>query len=127
MEPVTLIVSALVAGASAAAKDTAGQAIKDAYQGLKSLLQKRFAGQPKAEAALAEHEQDPETYEKPLQKALTETNAADDEAIRQKAQELMGLVDPQGAAQGKYSVQITGNVQGFIQGDNAQQTNTYNT
>lgn len=38
MDPVSAIVGALVAGATAAASDTASQAIKDAYQGLKILL-----------------------------------------------------------------------------------------
>jgi hypothetical protein len=42
MDPITIIVSALVAGASAGLKDTVSGAIKDAYTGLKSLLVKRF-------------------------------------------------------------------------------------
>jgi hypothetical protein len=43
MEPTTLIISALVAGATAALKETASQAVKDAYAGLKALVQKHFA------------------------------------------------------------------------------------
>jgi hypothetical protein len=38
MGPVTPIVSALVAGAASAAKDTASNAVKDAYSTLKTLL-----------------------------------------------------------------------------------------
>jgi hypothetical protein len=38
MDPVTLIVSALVAGAATAAKDTTSNVVKDAYSGLKGLL-----------------------------------------------------------------------------------------
>jgi len=45
MEPVTAtIVAALVAGAVAATKDVAAQAIKDTYNGLKSLIVKKFGG-----------------------------------------------------------------------------------
>ena len=46
MDPVSLIVTALATGAAAALKDTAGEAVKDAYSGLKSLLdaQARFDG-----------------------------------------------------------------------------------
>ena len=43
MEPVTLIVGALAAGAAAAAKETASQAVKDTYGGLKNLIQKWFS------------------------------------------------------------------------------------
>jgi hypothetical protein len=38
MDPVTLIVPALVAGAASAAQDTASNAVKDAYSGIKALL-----------------------------------------------------------------------------------------
>jgi hypothetical protein len=42
MDPLTLILSALTAGAAAQA--VAGDAIKDAYAGLKSHLQQKFMG-----------------------------------------------------------------------------------
>ena len=40
MEPVSLIIAALTAGAVAAAKDTAEKGVKDTYQGLKTLIEK---------------------------------------------------------------------------------------
>ena len=49
MEPISLIIAALSAGAIAAAKDTAGTAVKDAYQGLKTLIKNKFAEQGKAD------------------------------------------------------------------------------
>jgi hypothetical protein len=72
MDPVTLIVSALSAGAASAATETASNVVKDAYSGLKTLLQKRFQGKPAAETALTEVEVDPDTWEKPLTKAVAE-------------------------------------------------------
>jgi hypothetical protein len=59
MDPVTLIVSALSAGATSAATETASNVVKDAYSSLKSLLQRRFQGKPSAGTALAEAETDP--------------------------------------------------------------------
>ncbi len=66
MEPISLIIAALVAGATKAAADIA----PDAYNGLKALIKRKFAGEPKAEMVLEEHEKDPETYEAPLKKKL---------------------------------------------------------
>jgi len=70
MDPVSIILVALAAGAAAAAKDTASQAVKDAYAGLKALVKKRFAGKPQAEIALTEYEKNEDTWQKPLQKSL---------------------------------------------------------
>lgn len=44
MEPLTAITTALAAGASAAFRDTASTAIKDAYSALKKLIKARFTG-----------------------------------------------------------------------------------
>jgi hypothetical protein len=120
MDPVTLILSALVAGATAAAKDTATQGVKDAYLGLKALIQRRFAGKQEAEVALAQHEQKPDVWKEPLKAALTDTGTARDDEVVKAAQALMKLVDPQQAAVGKYNLQITGDVQGIAQGDHQQ-------
>jgi hypothetical protein len=122
MDPVTLILTALVAGAAASVKDTASQAVKDAYSGLKALIQRKFVGKPTAELALTEHEKKPDVWKAPLEEGLKETGAEQDQDIIAAAQQLMTLVQPQQAAMGKYNVQITGNVQGFAQGDYQQVT-----
>nr|WP_287107984.1 MULTISPECIES: hypothetical protein [unclassified Microcystis] len=44
-----IILAALAAGAAAAAKDTAGTAVKDAYEGLKALIKKKFAEKGKTD------------------------------------------------------------------------------
>lgn len=123
MEPTTLIISALVAGATAALKETASQAVKDAYAGLKALIQKHFAGKPEADMALAQHEKKPEVWEAPLKDALAETGADKDEAIVQAAEKLLKLVQPQ-VGTGKYSVQI-GEAQGVVIGDEAKVEMTF--
>ena len=77
MEPVALVFGALAAGAAAAARDTASQAVKDAYAGLKFLIRKRFAEKktPEGEMALAKYEEKPAVWEAPLKDALVETEA----------------------------------------------------
>lgn len=95
MEPVTLILTALVAGAAKAA----GDAAPDAYKGLKALIQKKFAGKPVAEAMLEEHEKDPETYAAPLKKNLVEAGADQDEEILKAAQALLDKIKEQPGGQ----------------------------
>lgn len=43
MDPLSIIVMALAAGAAAGLKPTAEQAIKDAYAGIKALIQRKYA------------------------------------------------------------------------------------
>jgi hypothetical protein len=125
MDPITLILSALVAGATAAAKETATEAVKDAYHGLKALVQRRFSGKPVAETALGEYEKEPEMWKEPVRGALTEIGADKDEEIIKAAQALMEKADPQGHAQGKYNVQFAGPVYGATIGDKNTVTNTF--
>ncbi|MFN9621261.1 MAG: hypothetical protein ACK587_00260 [Cyanobacteriota bacterium] len=89
MDPLSVIIAALVAGAAAAAKDTAGAAIKDGYQGLKGLIQKKLTGSVAATVVLEEHEKDPDTYGAPLRKKLAEAAADQDAAILQAARALL--------------------------------------
>jgi len=124
MDPVTIILSALAAGATAALQETASQAVKDAYGGLKALIQKRFAGKPEAEMALAQHEKKPEVWKEPLKDALSETGADRDEAIIEQAQKVLKLVQPQQVAQGKYNVQIVQG-EGVVIGDGAKVEMTF--
>ena len=124
MDPVSIIVTALAAGAAAAAKDTASQAIKDSYAGLKSLIQKRFANKPEAEMALTQHQNKPEVWAAPLKDALTETGAAENDDIIRQAQHLLKLINPRQASQGKYNIQI-GEAKGVVIGDKARVTQNF--
>src|SRR5258708_13416498 len=111
MDPVSLIEGALVAGATASAKDVASQAVTEAYTGLKSLLSRLFAGKPNAQVILAEHETDPETYEQPLKKLLPEVHAAQDADLLAAAQPVMTLVQPHQVGMDKFTIQKTHPVQ----------------
>ena len=117
MDPITLILTSLAAGTAAGGQSFANDAIKDSYPGLKALIAHKFAGKSSAEVALNERESDPKTWEVPLKKALMQEHIDQDQEIIEAAKKVMTLVQPQQAALGKYNVQITGNVQGFAQGD----------
>ena len=73
VDPVSLIVGALAAGASEGVTETATTAVKDAYAALRRLVSKLFQGQPVAEALLDEHAKNPDgPYEQNLKTELDE-------------------------------------------------------
>src|SRR5664279_1646991 len=76
MEPISLIVSALVMGAAAAAKQVGGQALQDAYAGLKHLIEDRY----KRGGAIQALQEDPssELQKKALEDSLTKAGADKD-------------------------------------------------
>jgi hypothetical protein len=114
MDPVTVIVTALAAGAAAALNETAGQAVRDAYAGLKNLVRDRLKGTPGADVVLERHEADPQTWEPGLKSILSETNSDKDEAIIEAAKRLLEVADPAGSSAGKYNVVVTGGQVGVI-------------
>lgn len=126
MDPVSLVVGALAAGAAKGIGEAAASAVKDTYAELKQRVRSRFGGREDLELALEQHEADPATWHAPLVKAVTETEAAADKSILATAQQLMELVDPAGAAQGKYVVDARGS-QGVQIGDGNIQSNVFGT
>jgi hypothetical protein len=124
MDPITLIITALAAGAASALQDGTAQVVKDAYARLKALVKKRLAERPKGELVLAEHEATPQTWEAPLKAELAEAGAARDADLLDAAQALMNLVDETGARSGKYVVTVRDS-QGVLIGDHNTQTNTF--
>ena len=122
MDPISVIVAALVAGAFSAVKEMAGTAVEDAYAGLKEIIKSRFSGNAAATTALEAHETDPETWDKPLRKSLAEIEPEKDAEMLDAAQSLLEVADPEGTSSGKYSINVSGNVQGLVQGDHSQVT-----
>jgi hypothetical protein len=93
MEPVSLILQALVAGAQAATTD----AIKSGYNKLKALIQQKWVGKPDAETMLNGYEEvvlngrekDREAWENLLKEKLRESSIHEDQQIRQEAERLL--------------------------------------
>lgn len=124
MEPVTLILTALGAGAALGVKETASAAVKDAYDGLKALVRGRLATRRDGELVLARFEEAPETWKDPLAAELAAAGAGRDAGLVAAAQALMRLADATGSQAGKYAVQVTGG-QGVQVGDHNAQHNTF--
>jgi hypothetical protein len=104
MDPLSLVLGALAAGALKGVGETATGAIKDAYGALRDLVARKLRGRGSAEVILDEHAKDPDTYAAPMEKQLRESGVAEDPSVIEAAQKLMALLDPQGAATGQYNV-----------------------
>jgi hypothetical protein len=124
MDPVTLILAALAAGAGTAVLDEARDSVKAMYARLVTLVRERLGESPTTEVLLAEYERDHETYEAPLRAKLIQAGAANDEGLVAAAQQLLALLDTRGARAGKYVVNVEGS-QGVQIGDHNTQTNTF--
>lgn len=124
MDPVTLVVTALAAGAASALQDGASAAVKDAYARLRAAVRRRLAGRPDGELVLARHEAAPQTWQASLTAELSEAGGGDDGDLTAAAQALMELLDAAGSRAGKYSVVVSGS-QGVQVGDHNTQANTF--
>lgn len=89
MDPVSLLLTAIVSGAAAALEPTAKSAVKDAYEGLKHLIRKKWGG-----ISLETVEQNPksEPRREVLKEDLEKARVAHDEEVLAKAQELIRAV-----------------------------------
>ncbi len=124
MDPITLIVTALAAGAALGVQDTASAMVQDAYSGLKALVRRRLGGDPGAELVLSRHEQAPETWQVPLMAELARARADGDGDLIAAAKALLDLLGEAGGA-GKYTVDVRG-AQGVQIGDRNRQDNVFN-
>ena len=124
MDPITLIVTALAAGAAAGMTDTASAMVTDAYAGLKALVRKRLGGDSNAELMLAKHAKAPETWQASLTAVLTEAGADRDSDLIAAAHAVLDLLGGAGGRPGKYTVNARG-AQGVQTGDHNCQDNVF--
>jgi hypothetical protein len=108
MDPVTLILTALAAGAAARADDTASWPVRDAYAGLTGQLMTRLASWEDGELTLARYEQAPEKWQGQLAAELAAAGADQDDGVVIAAQAVMSVADAPGWRSGNYSVQARG-------------------
>jgi hypothetical protein len=147
MDPVTIIVTALVAGAAASLKDVAATAVKDGYAALKALLIRKFGGRSDVPDAIEQVEKRPDSESRQgmLKEELETAQAGQDAEVLEQARALLELLEQHGlmpatsyhaklegsgaiaqgpgaVAAGKRGVAIGGNVQGgvIVTGDNSQ-------
>lgn len=110
MEPITTtLLTALIAGAAAGATTVAGQAIKDAYTGLKQLVLNTFGATAPVAAAIQQVETKPDsegrklTLKEELETALPATAPAAQQALLTQAQTLLALLKEAGQQAATYN------------------------
>jgi hypothetical protein len=102
MDPITLIVTALAAGAAAAAKDVGGDAVKSAFNGLKALIAQKFGGKPDVVEAVDKVEQKPESEgrKETLKEELQAAGADKDQELLTQVQAFLKLLEEKGVSTG---------------------------
>jgi primosomal replication protein N len=126
MDPVSLIVSALIGGLTAGLTDTAQVVTKDMYDALKARLMKKAAGNEDAQDAIAKVEKQPESKARQelLKEELGKLPLEHDEELLKLAQSLLEALKESGGKAGKYDVDVQ-NSQGIVVGDNANVTQNF--
>lgn len=98
MDPLTLIVSALAAGAAAGLKPTAEQVIKDAYGSIKALFQRKYE---QVDLTAIERKPESKGKQESLREDLADAGAAEDQELLDKINVLLAALEkhaPQDAA-----------------------------
>jgi hypothetical protein len=124
VDPISLILGALLAGATKGSGEAANAAIVDAYGGFRDALKRRLAGKRAAQAAVEEYTVDPDSWRTVAEAYLGQAEAEKDKALLDAASAVLSAADPAGASDGKYAVQILG-AHGVQVGDHNTQTNHY--
>ena len=125
MDPISLILTALIAGLAQGAGHAANAAVRDAYAGLRGALTRRLSGRRAAQDALEQYVADPEAWRGNLEVHLKQAGADRDQAVLDAAAAVMRGADPAGARTGKYTVNLAG-AQGVQVGDHNKQSNVFN-
>ncbi len=90
MDPIGIIVAALAAGAVAGPKPTAEQAVKDAYAGIKALIQRKYGS---VDLSAIEKKPESETKRASVAEDLTDAGAAQDADLLEQAKALLHAVE----------------------------------
>ncbi|MFW6116648.1 MAG: hypothetical protein ACOC6F_02880 [bacterium] len=110
MDPITILVTAVVLGAAAGAKDVAAQAVKDAYAGLKSLIVRKFGGKADVEEAVKGVEKKPESDARKavLKEELETAEAGQDAEVVKEAKALLRLLEKHNELPATYQAAVYG-------------------
>jgi hypothetical protein len=111
MDPITIVVTAVAAGAVAATNEVAAQVVKDSYAALKALIVRKFGEKADVAGAVevVEKKPDSEARQAVLREELETAEAAQDEEVVQQAQVLLDLLRQHGLTAGpSYQATLTG-------------------
>lgn len=96
MDPITMIVTALAAGAAAGLKPTAERAIKDAYASVKALIQRKYI---KVDISPLESKPESEAKRESLREDLADAGALGDHELLDKIKALIEAVEKHAPAE----------------------------
>lgn len=120
MDSVALILKALTTGR----RLSMTRIIAETCGRLLTLIQSRFKGNPGAVAALQDYKDDPDTYEKPLRRALKEVHIERDEEALKLSRRVISLAEqvpvPAQKQPWKSANQLTGSGRRYARGDYGQ-------
>lgn len=123
MDAISLIIGALLAGAGAGVTESAQGAVTGAYRALRD----RLVGALSAEGrhgTVERFEDDPAGEEEQFRAELAESAAREDAEVLAAARRVWELVDPAGAGEGKYQVDLR-EAKGVQVGDGNAQVNRF--
>jgi len=104
MEPMSLILTAVVAGESKAETPTLRTPVEDDFAGLRERLRAALNGRPGAQQALETFLADPVSGRETLIAGLSHSGAVGDPEVLDAAQQVMYRIDPEGARNGNYQI-----------------------
>ena len=120
MDPVELIVNAMVSGAGAAAKDITSDAAKRAYESLKQIFVRNPSSGTGA-VTKSEVTQEPPMEPGEIRKRVENFNRQEFSEALENAEKLLKLLKPS-LTQTGYSVTVQGDVHSLVQGSQANVT-----
>ncbi|MFJ9725031.1 hypothetical protein ACIRP3_20005 [Streptomyces sp. NPDC101209] len=123
MDPATLVVQALVTGATTGLGGAASAAVTDAYQALKEALSRRLSGRPGALEQLGALERRPGAPAEGLVRELVVTGAVDTE-VMEHAQRLLVLLAPPASPLSAGGIDLR-EAKGVQVGNGTTQNNTF--
>jgi hypothetical protein len=126
MDPVSLVLAALVAGLTSGVTDTAKATVKDLYQAFKARLMPKVEADENARSAITALEKKPDSEGRQLavKEELANLEVGKDSELVRLAQILLEQIDQKGALAGKYVITIQ-NSQGTVIGDKNTVTQTF--
>ena len=105
MDPVSVLVAAVLAGSATGVSGVAAAAVRDAYASFRKALHRRLVGRAGAAPGVVDVMlADPAGQRDELERIIAAANIGSDEPVVAEAQQLMRLMDPDGWAAGTYDL-----------------------
>ncbi|MGY1942803.1 hypothetical protein [Nocardia asiatica] len=123
MDPFTVIVTALIAGAAAGGQEAASETVRDAYRAIRRRVG-RSGADAQARAALEANETSPGSDVAALEAAVIRAGGVDDSQLRALAAQLLEALPTADTERARHHIDLR-HAKGVQLGDNNTQNNTF--